>query len=238
MSEFLLAVDTATETTAVCLLKDGQILQATNAEGRHHSRRLLELVTQVLQRAELKTRQLSALGIGLGPGSFTGVRIGATFVKTLALVQKIPLVGVCTLEVLASGGGERPVVPVLNAYRGLVYAAAYQPTPEGMKTLLEPQSLLPEQLCKKLNELTHPLELIGDGAHLYAELFSRQLGPAAQIPKDSSRHRLRADCLGRLCAGKFDRREFIDAHTFEPLYLRQADAELVRSFPPRTNQPG
>ncbi len=109
---------------------DGTVLAASIFEGRRTlSRRLMGEIDGLLTRNSLTLSDLSALAVGLGPGSFTGVRVGVTTAKTLAQVTGKPLVGIGTLEAYAAvwpSAGDTRLVPVLPSRKGEVYAAAYQ----------------------------------------------------------------------------------------------------------------
>ncbi|MCR8643582.1 tRNA (adenosine(37)-N6)-threonylcarbamoyltransferase complex dimerization subunit type 1 TsaB [Paenibacillus sp. N1-5-1-14] len=102
---YLLAMDTSTATIAIALYRGGVMMAEQAAlAARDHSRHLLPLVQSMLEKQNMKIKDLSAIGIGVGPGSYTGVRIGITAAKTFAWAQQIPVFGISSLEVLAFGG--------------------------------------------------------------------------------------------------------------------------------------
>lgn len=105
MKGYLLAMDTSTATISIALLQDGvMIAEEAAVADRNHSKHLLPLVQTMLAKQDLKIRDLSAIGVGQGPGSYTGVRIGITAAKTFAWAQQIPVYAISSLETLALGG--------------------------------------------------------------------------------------------------------------------------------------
>lgn len=228
MSRWLLAADTATQRTAVALVREGTIICVREEDGRRHSRALLRLVDEMLRAEGLQPKDLGALGVGLGPGSFTGVRVGITFAKTMALAFSLPLVGVGTLESLAlSGRTEASRCPILVAHGGLVYAARYRLQGASLEHLDAPRAVEPETWAGHLADISGPLELLGDGALRYREIFFATLGRRAVLAEEETSHRLKAEALGRLAWHYYQMRHFVDALALEPLYLRPPDAELV-----------
>ncbi|RLB59563.1 MAG: tRNA (adenosine(37)-N6)-threonylcarbamoyltransferase complex dimerization subunit type 1 TsaB [Deltaproteobacteria bacterium] len=230
---WLLAVDTATQHTVAGLLHQQRLVGRLERAGRRHSRYLFELVDQLLAGAGIGPAELGALGVGRGPGSFTGVRVGMSWAKTLALSCDIPLVGVSTLEVLAVGqqeAGHTLVVPVVDALKGQVYAARYylsgsQP-PQVIST---PAAWNPRQLAAELAASSEPVWMAGSGLLRYREIFAESLGRHLLTPRQESAHVPRGDWLARLAAARLVRQGPDDRHHLEPDYCRLADAELVRS---------
>lgn len=146
---------------------DGTVLAASVFEGRRTlSRRLMGEIDGLLTRNNLTLSELSALAVGLGPGSFTGVRVGVTTAKTLAQVTGKPLVGIGTLEAYAAvwpSLGDTPLMPVLPSRKSEVYAAVYQnrecveaPFAENVDTLVERlRQMGGAMVCGQSSLLTH-----------------------------------------------------------------------------------
>jgi len=124
----LLALDTATRFASLAL-HDGRVLryEVTWEAGRQHTTQLMPRLVAALEELQLGPDALSAVAVSLGPGSFTGLRVGMAVAKGLALARGIPLVGVPTLDILAAaqGGSRYPLVAVLQAGRGRLCAARY-----------------------------------------------------------------------------------------------------------------
>lgn len=215
-----LALDTATSSTVVGLqLADGTILEARDdvlaGERPRHTQRLLALAGELLAQAGLHFRELELIAAGIGPGTFTGLRIGLASARGLAQATGTPLVGVCSLRVLAAAAAAGPVLALIDAGRGEVFAGGY----EGGRELIGPTALAPSALA----QLTRgePWLAVGSGALRFRE----QVADAAlSVPPDESQlHRVSAGALLRLAQGGD-----VDARgALIPLYVRLPDAELA-----------
>jgi tRNA threonylcarbamoyladenosine biosynthesis protein TsaB len=218
----VLGFDTATPVTTVAvLLRDGRALEehdepAPESRGRHASR-LLGLVERVLAAAEVSWEEVDRLAVGVGPGGFTGLRIGIATARALAQARALGVVPVGSLEALAAGAREaRPVAAVIDARRGEVFAAVFG---SDGAPLLAPAALAPAALAERLAALPEAPLAVGDGAVRFAsELAS---AGAAVPPAGASVHRLSAVQICRLGAG----REPADRDALLPTYLREPDAK-------------
>ncbi len=229
----VLGLDTATPATVVGLLRaDGVAF-----EGRHdpaagerpgHATRLLGLVDEVLASAGVRLDEVTRIAAGVGPGSFTGLRIGIATARGLAQATGAELVGVSTLRALAVGaaGQDRPVAAILDARRGEVFAAAWI----GDTEVMSPAAVAPETLAEALDALARPAPrsggasappplAIGDGALRFRD----ELEPAgADIPPDDDPlHRV----AGRHVCHLGARAEPAGTDAVVPDYLRLPDAE-------------
>jgi tRNA threonylcarbamoyladenosine biosynthesis protein TsaB len=192
----MLAFDTATGVATSALVDDGEVL----GERSSRAQTLLEDVDALLRQGGAHPRDLDALAVGIGPGSFTGVRIGLAAARGLALALDLRGVGVSTLDALAAGA--TGAVPVVDARRHEVFALV-----DGTPAVLTPVEL----------PVTAGTVYVGDGALRYrAELESRG---AVVPPEDDERHLPRARFHAALAG------ELRDMDEIEPLYLRVPDAE-------------
>lgn len=224
----IIAFDTATEATTVALTDPGAELELELRDDPEpgqrpgHATRLLPLLAEVLERAGGGWEAVDRIAVGIGPGSFTGLRIGVATARALARARTTGLVGVSSLEALAAGAREaRTVLAVIDARRGEVFAAAWR---DG-KLALEPAARAPEELARTAATLlcasTEPPLAVGDGALRFrAELESA----GVEIPPpDSGLHRISAIHHCRLAG------ELPAAPPGEvgPAYLRAPDAEIA-----------
>ena len=191
----ILAFDTATDVATSALVADGEVL------GERSSRAvtLLEDVDALLRQSGTHTRDVEGLAVGIGPGSFTGVRIGLATARGLAFALGIPVAGVSTLDALAAGAPG--ALPVIDARRREVFVPGAVLAPAEV-------ALEPGRLC------------VGSGAVRYRDVLETK---GAEIPPDGDeRHLPRA----RFHAGLA--RDFGPAEQVEPLYLRLPDADKTR----------
>jgi tRNA threonylcarbamoyladenosine biosynthesis protein TsaB len=201
----LLAFDTATPAVTVAL-HDGERVVASWAkvDARRHGELLAPGITAVLDEAWVPRLDVTAVAVGVGPGPFTGLRVGVVTARTLALALDIPAYGVCSLDVLAAqavdeGAVGRPFLVATDARRKEVYWAAYDQ--DGVR-LGDPQVSKPADVATRA-------PVVGSGAVLYPDAFPHGLGP--ELPD--------AGVLARVVTD--ERVEILDA---EPLYLRRPDA--------------
>jgi tRNA threonylcarbamoyladenosine biosynthesis protein TsaB len=215
----LLAVDTSTQTMGIAVRSEHRIL--SEMMGKTHNFHTVELasaVNRILDRQELSPQDLKVLGVAVGPGSFTGLRIGLAFIKGISYARQIPIVGIPTLDITAAGvpiGPGRELVAVLGAGRGRLAAGWYRSTREGWVSSGELQNLTPDQL---LNKLSGPTLLSGE---IPDELFPRiedrqelEVAPPAQAVR---RPAVLADLAWkRWTAGMAD-----DPTSLSPIYLQR-----------------
>jgi tRNA threonylcarbamoyladenosine biosynthesis protein TsaB len=228
----VLAFDTATRATSVAL-DDVELRDDPPVGVRpRHTTRLMPLIVEVLERTSTEFSELDRIAVGVGPGTFTGLRIGVTTARSLSRARGIPLVGVSTLESLALNavGGESParqtpaleaVVAVLDARRQEVFAAAWE-LAEPRRQLLAPAAFAPEELARRLAGFAPRTLAIGEGAVEFRAVLERA---GVLIPADGSTlNRVTAVNQARLARTL----AATDPNEIRPDYLRLPDAELTR----------
>jgi tRNA threonylcarbamoyladenosine biosynthesis protein TsaB len=222
----VLGLDTATPATVAGVLRaDGQAFERRDdprpGERPAHGGRLLALVEQALEDAGLGWPDIARIAVGVGPGGFTGLRIGIATARGIAQARGVPLVAVGSLDALALGAaGSSPVLAALDARRGEVFAAAWRAAgPDALgQALLAPSALAPADLAARVRTLSPAPLAVGDGA----VRFRAQLeGAGAAVPADGeTAHRIRAVNVCRLGATG----RLIDRDALLPDYLREPDA--------------
>jgi tRNA threonylcarbamoyladenosine biosynthesis protein TsaB len=216
----VLAVETSTLAGGVALL-DGERLVSESVldVAVTHSERLLRAIDRVVGDARWTPDDLEGLAVAVGPGSFTGLRIGVSTVKGLALARALPVAAVPTLDAIAASlpYARHPVCPVLDARKGEVYACRYRWEAGAMRRVWDYLALSPEDLAARLEE---PTILLGDGAPLVHSHHARPAPAPARVPA--------ARWVGWLGHDRLVRGETVAASDLVPLYLRPSEAELRR----------
>lgn len=223
----LLALDTSTEVAGVALLEGAQIrFSHTFLHRMDLSRRLLPAVRWLLGDAGVPFASVEGLVVGLGPGSFTGVRIGVTTAKVLAQAVNLPLVGIGTLETMAAAllpCAGRLVCPCIDARKSEVYTALYRLTPDGCEELMPPAALPADLLAARLDELDEEVIVCGTGSVRYAPTLAAVLGerlrraPGHDFPDPA--------VLAHLGRRRLERGEREDPLRLTPIYARVSEAE-------------
>jgi len=221
----ILSIETATGCGSIALTRGERLLAEATAQPEvTHSRRLLGTVDWLMQAAGIDWTDLDGIAVSLGPGSFTGLRIGMAAAKGLVMATGVPLIGVSTLDALALSciGTRMQICPVLDARKQEVYAALYQPGGEGgyPSRLSGDEAISPEALAEKIDQ---PTVLLGTGVGVYADVFKEnkliRLLPA-QLTHPRGLH------VGLLAAEMLAKGDVMDPATAAPYYVRASEAEL------------
>ena len=222
----VLAFDTATNATVVGLSVGGEVVceladRPNSDERPRHAERLLLLCEQALNQANIGWNDLARIGVGVGPGTFTGLRIGVATAQGLAQASGVELVAVSTLEALAlSAQTAEPtlhVAAVGDARRGEAYVAAWSPS--GERTV-DDQACPPQRLVAVLDAGSGATIAVGDGALIFRKEL--EIGSIA-VPDDGSvLHQLAGAALCQLASSG----EPVGAKALVPSYVRQSDAEI------------
>jgi tRNA threonylcarbamoyladenosine biosynthesis protein TsaB len=224
----ILALDTATSVGSIALV-DGPLIKAQHTLNisATHNQRLLPGIDRILMESGWVLNDLDALAVSLGPGSFTGLRIGLSVAKGLAWATGKPLAGVPTLDALAANVPLVPylICPVLDARKGELYTAIYRRGNEQMVERLSPyQAIKPDELVELIKEKT---VLVGDGLVRYGDYLSERLDDRMlQAPPHLNIvHAVSVAWLAehRLRAGLEE-----DVSGCTPLYVRPSEAEIKR----------
>jgi tRNA threonylcarbamoyladenosine biosynthesis protein TsaB len=226
---FVLGIDTATRVASVGLLSDGEIIaEESNLSDANHTEILLPLILRVLNDARCALPDVQGVGVSIGPGSFTGLRIALGTVKGFAYALNQKVAAISTLEALARTAVDwvGDMCTVSDARKGEVYAAFFRRDLNGHITRLAPDHVdSPERFFAHLQL---PCLFLGDGVERYGELIRRLCGPSAQFLPFSSFHP-RGGIVARMAWERFSRGEQDDIGTLAPLYVRKPDAEFKRT---------
>ena len=221
----ILAVDTAAKSCSVAIMAAGSLsAELITLKDETHSKHLMELIHKVLGMAGFRVGELDGLAVTIGPGSFTGLRIGVSTVKGLAHALNKPVVGVSSLDALAWQCADRShlICALLDARKGEVYSATYRFENDTLTQKSLENVTAPEAAVEGLKE---PCVFIGSGAQLYRRNITTVLGNLANFaPEDQNI--IRASSVGFLSMEKFKTHDTSEAAGLVPHYIRKSDAEL------------
>jgi tRNA threonylcarbamoyladenosine biosynthesis protein TsaB len=222
----VLAIDTATSAVSVAIGDHGApVGSVALTGGRRHAEQLAPAIRYLTEELDVSLDQLAAIAVDVGPGLFTGLRVGVTTAKVMAQALRIPVVGVPSLDLVAYPlrHSSRLVVSVLDARRHEVFSARYRPVPGGVQRVSDYEVRPPAELVAELDAGTDELLLAGDGVGAYDDEFaSLEHAERAGVDHDAPS----ATALVELATAKVEREEFQLASELRPLYLRTSDAEI------------
>ncbi|MGQ9800693.1 MAG: tRNA (adenosine(37)-N6)-threonylcarbamoyltransferase complex dimerization subunit type 1 TsaB [Candidatus Saccharicenans sp.] len=221
----ILAVDTTTRFGSVALVSGEEVLAEVNyASPSSHSRQVFRAVDDIIRLSGLKFDQIEGLAVAAGPGSFTGIRIGLSLVKALALASDRPLAAVSALEALASKlilPGSGLIVPMIDARKGEVFAGAYIAAGGELEEVLNPGAFNPSGFLIRLPD-SGSISFIGTGAELYRSLIEEKFGARALFWNRS--FHIAAE-VGRLGQKLLAASQGLSPADLQPIYYRQSQAE-------------
>lgn len=218
----ILALDTSTSFGSVALLHDEILLaQSQPLPFKSHVEKLFPAIQQVLQEAQLELRDLQGIAVGVGPGSFTGLRVGIAAALGFSFALNIPIAGISTLRVLAEGARtqDNTVASIIDAKRQQVFCAVYQ-FDDAEQHLLPEQALTPLECAQQLLALQQNPVLCGDGVELVQTELQKLGQPLPTTLSHPSAYLLGKLALPVLQEGGVPREAVV------PNYIRKSDAEL------------
>jgi tRNA threonylcarbamoyladenosine biosynthesis protein TsaB len=224
----ILAFDTATSSCSIAVtrggLDGGTVVGSVSFDsGVTHSRRLLGAIDWLLQTIEMDLNHISAVAVGTGPGSFTGLRIGMATAKGLAHGKGLPLIGISSLDAIAVGvRSTRLICVVMDARKKEIYCCFYRCTPGSrLVRCSEPAVMTPDKLADLIKE---PVTMAGDGVRVYHDLLSGLFGESAELMLRTLAPE--AANTGFLASGPLAAGDFLDIDSAAPDYVRSSDAQL------------
>ena len=226
----ILAFETSAKAASVALL-EGEKLQAESYQntGMTHSQTLMVMAEDLLKQCGKTAKDVDAVAVAEGPGSFTGVRIGVAAAKGFAWGRQIPCYGVSTLEAMAEHLSiwEGYVCPCMDARRSQVYNALFYVNQGKIERIREDRAIALSDLAEELKTLAGPIFLVGDGSNLTYNTLSEEI-PNLVLPPEHRMHQ-RATGVAILAAKKIAAGESGDGNVLTPNYLRLSQAERERN---------
>ncbi|MBR3517019.1 MAG: tRNA (adenosine(37)-N6)-threonylcarbamoyltransferase complex dimerization subunit type 1 TsaB [Lachnospiraceae bacterium] len=231
----LIALDSSGQTATVALVSDGVLLgEYTINHKKTHSQTLMPMLQTLCDAAEYELGTTDAIAVAAGPGSFTGLRIGAAAVKGMAQALSKPVIAVPTLEGLACQfyGTEQLVCPIMDARRAQVYSGIYRFSHEGagvgMHTVAEEAALPMTEQIGRLNALGKNVIFLGDGVEVHRQVIAEQM----QVPYILAPLHKRLQSAGSVATRALmmleEGKQPVEAGAFAPEYLRPSQAERER----------
>ena len=209
----ILAIDTSTDYLSIAILKDGKTLAKFHKKAKmRHSMLLVPMIDRLLKKAKLKIKNIDCFAISVGPGSFTGLRIGVTVIKGLAYALKKPVIAIPTLDVIAMNAKSfiGIICPVLDARKNKVYACIYKSDGKIIKKISRYLLLPFEDLLKKIKKYDKVL-FLGDTRE---SNYKKDWHPKAEV-------------VAQLAAEDLKKKRFVKAQDLEPLYIYSRECDIT-----------
>lgn len=223
----ILCLETATPSCSVALIHNGEVLACEeDPKGQNHSEKITLFIDSVMKKAGISYNQLDAVAVSMGPGSYTGLRIGVSTAKGICYAVSKPLIAVETLESMAYGGkvvissevekssvnDNMILIPAIDARRMEVYAAIFD---ENVNKIRNTEAVIIDENSFADFKKDHHLYLFGDGADKCAELFAND--DKITVIKDFY---CSAKYMNTIAQQKLNNKDFVDVAYFEPFYLK------------------
>lgn len=219
----ILALDTTTKTLCLGLYADGKFYEYSLETGRNLSDLLIPAIQRVIEALGLKIADIDYFACGLGPGSFTGMRIGLATIKGLSIVRNKPIIGISTLDILAKNSDikDRLIITAVDARRELIYCSSYEYVKGDLKRQ-SPYSLLTlDELIKRFRSKA---VVLGDAVALYKDKFLARMKDTVVLDRDFWSPQ--AHNLMDLALLKIKAKQFTSAVSIKPIYLYPKECQI------------
>ena len=223
----ILVLESSGLVASVAWMEDNKLVsEFTTNYKKTHSQTLLPMVDEMVKMVGVDLKELDAIAISKGPGSFTGLRIGSATAKGLSQALSIPVVSVSSLEGLAANlyGVEGLICPMMDARRAQVYTGLYAYEEEKIVPKMEDSAIAVAELVEKINEIGEPVIFLGDGVPVYETILKENLTvPYRFAPAHLNRQR--AGAVGSIAAQYYIEGKVEASKDHKPEYLRKSQAE-------------
>ena len=222
----ILGIETATVQVGCAIGGHEGVLASTHsARGKRHAESLTPAIEFICRQARVELSEIGVVAVGLGPGLFTGLRVGIATAKAIAQALRVPMIGISSLDLLAFPARFSPrlIAAVIDARRGELFSAQYRQVPGGLQRITDPIVCTPADLASDLMATGEDVLLIGDGALRYAEHFAGITN--LEIVEQGLAYPS-ARSLVQLAHAQALREEWVRPWELSPIYLRKPDAEI------------
>jgi len=213
----ILAIDTSSELCLTALLENEELIGENNLDnGRTHSENLMILIKELLGKNKLDVKDLNLIACSVGPGSFTGIRIGVSSIKGIAEVLNIPVISVTSLEALSENIDKKDItrVSLIDAKNNQVYCGIFSNGKE--EYIADDINIIIDKIKTYKN-----IVCVGNGATLHKELLKQKIDNIGFVDNNNCS----AVNIGKIGYRKFLNNDYKDADTILPIYLRKSQAE-------------
>lgn len=223
----VLAIDTSSIVATCAVMDDDKLIgEYILNHKKTHSQKIMPIIKEILSSCELTTDDIDVFGVAKGPGSFTGLRIGAATIKGLAHATDKPVVGISTLEALAFNipFSDGIIVPMMDARRERVYTGIYKWQDGDLCVIQEPVAIEVEELMDILLDRNEKVIVNGDGAMAYKDIISEKLGSKVLFAPKSA-NLARAASVAELTMARAKEGKIESYMEMVPDYLRKSQAQ-------------
>jgi tRNA threonylcarbamoyladenosine biosynthesis protein TsaB len=241
----VLGIDTSTYHGSIAIVENERLLSEFSIPFiNSYSKRLISIIDDLLKKCEVKFKDIDGYAIAIGPGSFTGLRIGVSTCKGFSLATGRPVIPVGTLDAMAESildfgfrisdfkeyKSQIPnhksqihlICTLIDAKKGEVFASLYKKIDGKIKKITEDMAINPERLCQEINE---PTIFFGDGVKSYGDLIKKRLKGLAYFYNDVPKNSIAAS-IAFMGAKKLERGDVPDTASLKPKYIRRPEAEI------------
>jgi tRNA threonylcarbamoyladenosine biosynthesis protein TsaB len=222
----ILGIDTATAQVSVAVGGHEGVLASTQSvRGKQHAEVLTPAIEFTCKQARVALSEISVVAVDLGPGLFTGLRVGVAAAKAMAHALRVPMIGVPSLDLVAFPVRYSPklIVAAVDARRGELFTASYRQVPGGIQRLTPHHVVTPDDLASELLATAEECVLVGDGALRYREVFEGM--HKVEVIEEGLAYPA-ASSLVMLAHAQALREQWVKPWDLQPLYLRKPDAEI------------
>jgi len=224
----VLGIETATLVAGVALINNGKVISEHFINNRKtHSQTLMPMIKEVLTEGGVSPQELGGIAVSVGPGSFTGLRIGIATAKGLAQALNLPIVGVKTLDALANNlvGVQGLVCPILDAKKSQVYTAIYN-TQEGIvEPLSDHMAIDLEELVVRIKSFKQKVTFLGDGVPVFKNSLLEMLGDKVVFANEVN-SLPRGASVAQLGLRLLEQNQMVNLLELQPFYIRKPEAEI------------
>lgn len=223
----ILALDSSGLVASAAILEDDNLIaEYTVNYKKTHSQTLLPMIDELVRMTETDLNSVDAIAVAKGPGSFTGLRIGAATAKGLGLALKKPIIGIPTVEGLAMNlyGTNSLICPLMDARRNQVYTGIYRFLEGKLQVVKGQVPVGIEEIVDALNIIGEEVVFLGDGVPVYKEVIKERIAVSCHFAP-AHLNKQRAAAIGVRAFAYFEKGLFVSADEFKPEYLRLSQAE-------------